>query len=80
MGKGKVRIAFLGCGGMMGAHARRLKDHPDVDIVGLCDVSLEVTRRFAETQLAGSDQKPQQFSEPGEKRGLIAGLRFLQDA
>lgn len=28
----KVRVAFLGCGGMMGAHAGRLKAHPGVEI------------------------------------------------
>ncbi len=66
MAKGKVRIAFLGCGGMMGAHAQRLKDHPDVDIVGLCDVSEEVVARFEGKHLAGTRHKPPHFQDPGQ--------------
>jgi predicted dehydrogenase len=65
-GDGKVKVAFLGCGGMMGAHAQRLKGHPDVDITGLCDVSEDVTRRFEAAHLAGSPHKPRHFRDPGE--------------
>jgi predicted dehydrogenase len=60
----KVRIVFLGCGGMMGAHATRLKNHPDVDIVGLCDVSEDLVQRFAAKHLEGTPQKPQHFTDP----------------
>ena len=66
MATGKVRIAFLGCGGMMGAHAQRLKDHPDVDIVGLCDVSEEVVARFEGKHLAGTRHKATHFQDPGQ--------------
>jgi len=66
MATGKVRITFLGCGGMMGAHAQRLKDHPDVDIVGLCDVSEEVLARFEGKHLAGTRQKPTHFLDAGQ--------------
>jgi predicted dehydrogenase len=62
----KVRIAFLGCGGMMGAHATRLKNHPDVDIVGLCDVTEEVVKNFAARHLAGTAQQPRFFTDAGE--------------
>jgi predicted dehydrogenase len=60
----KVRIVLLGCGGMMGAHAQRLKNHPDVDIVGLCDVSEELTKNFATKHLAGTRHQPQTFTDP----------------
>lgn len=62
----KVRIAFLGCGGMMGAHAARLKNHPDVDIVGLSDVSESVVQTFAARHLAGAAHQPRLFTDPAE--------------
>jgi predicted dehydrogenase len=71
-GKGKVRIAFLGCGGMMGAHAERLKDLPEVEIAGLCDVSEDIARAFAKKHLAGTRHKPQLFSDPGRMYSSLA--------
>lgn len=50
----KLRFVLLGCGGMMGGHARRLNDHPEAEIVGLCDVSAEIVKAFAERNLAGA--------------------------
>ena len=47
----KVRVGILGCGGMAGAHARRYKDNPDVDIVALSDVSTKVVDAFIERNL-----------------------------
>ncbi len=72
MAKSKVRIAFLGCGGMMGAHAQRLRDNPDVEIAGLCDVSEDVARLFAAKHLAGTAHKPQVFRDPGEMYAKLA--------
>lgn len=60
----KVRITLLGCGGMMGAHAQRLKNHPDVDIVGLCDVSESLVQNFATKHFTGTAQHPQFFTDP----------------
>lgn len=60
----KVRLALLGCGGMMGAHAQRLKNHPDVEIVGLCDVSEDLVTSFAAKHLAGTEQRPRYFNDP----------------
>ena len=62
----KVRIAFIGCGGMMGAHAQRLRNHPDVDIVGLCDVSEGLVQSFAQKHLAGTAQHPQPFTDAAQ--------------
>jgi predicted dehydrogenase len=70
--KGKVRIAFLGCGGMMGAHAQRLRDNPEVDIAGLCDVSEDIPRVFAAKHLAGTAHKPQLFRDPAEMYARLA--------
>ena len=60
----KVRIGLVGCGGYMGVHARRLKSHPDVEIVGLCDLTTEIADAFYEKNLAGytvADRKPPCF-------------------
>ena len=54
----KVRVAILGCGGMAGAHARRFKPNPDVQIVALCDVSEECVERYVEKNLAEYEPKP----------------------
>ncbi|MEX0774781.1 MAG: Gfo/Idh/MocA family oxidoreductase [Phycisphaeraceae bacterium] len=62
----KVRVAFLGCGGFMGAHAGRLKTHPDVEIVALCDVSQDQVRLFCEKHYAGLTPQPQFFTDPAQ--------------
>ena len=70
--KGKVRLAFLGCGGMMGAHAQRLRDNADVEIAGLCDVSEEIARAFAARHLAGTAHSPRFFHDPGDMYATLA--------
>jgi predicted dehydrogenase len=62
--RSKVRVALLGCGGMMGVHASRLKNHPDVEIVGLCDVKKETVENFFVKNLGDSPQKPAFFTSP----------------
>jgi predicted dehydrogenase len=37
-GRGKIRHAVVGCGGMGGADMNAIASHPDVQIVALCDV------------------------------------------
>ncbi len=49
-----VRVALLGCGGMMGAHAGRLRGIPEAEIVALCDTAPAITEAFATTHLAGA--------------------------
>lgn len=59
----KVKVAILGCGGMAGAHARRLKNHPDVAIVGCCDVGSEHVERFIQRHLEDVATKPKVFTD-----------------
>lgn len=59
----KLRFVLLGCGGMMGGHARRLAGHPEAEIVGLCDVNEEIVRGFAERNLAGTSEKPAFYTD-----------------
>ena len=65
-GLSKVKIALLGCGGMMGAHAQRLRDHPDVEIVGLCDVSEDRIQAFQAKNLPAIANVPRHFTDPAE--------------
>lgn len=62
----KVRIAILGCGGYSGRHAMRLSERDDVEIVGLCDVSEEITRGYLERNLSGYEPAPAQFTDAAE--------------
>jgi len=62
----KVRTAILGCGGMAGGHARLLRDHPDAEVVALCDVSLDIVKGFYERNLAGQEPKPGMFTDAAE--------------
>ena len=62
----KVRIVLLGCGGMMGAHAQRLRNHPDVEIVGLCDVTEKQVKDFAARHLADTAHSPKLFTDPAK--------------
>jgi predicted dehydrogenase len=59
-----VNVAILGCGGMAGAHARRLKTNPDVRIVGLCDVDEPRVQAFIDRHLTDSESKPAMFTDP----------------
>ena len=60
----KVKVALLGCGGVMGAHAHRLKGNPDVQIVALCDENTEIAQGFYDRNLQGYTPKPALFADP----------------
>lgn len=60
----KVNVAILGCGGMAGAHARRLKSNPDVQIVALCDVAMPQVQAFLNRHLADYPSEPALFTNP----------------
>ncbi len=63
----KVRIALIGCGGYAGAHARRLKNHPDAHLVALCDVSEASIQRMIERHFSdGEVEPPPVFSDMDE--------------
>ncbi|MCC6444486.1 MAG: Gfo/Idh/MocA family oxidoreductase [Armatimonadetes bacterium] len=59
----KLRFVLLGCGGMMGGHAQRLKAHPDAELVGLCDVSLDQVKRFADRHLVDCSPAPKFYTD-----------------
>jgi len=62
----KLRVAFLGCGGIAGKHARSLKVHPDAQIVAGCDVTGEIVRGFFERALGdGEGPRPAVFTDMG---------------
>jgi predicted dehydrogenase len=56
-------MAILGCGGMAADHAQRYAVHPDVEIVGLCDVSPKGLDAFIELNLKGYEPRPQTFTD-----------------
>ncbi|PQV63993.1 putative dehydrogenase [Abditibacterium utsteinense] len=59
----KIKMAILGCGGMSGEHAKRYKQHSDVEIVALCDVSEEIVQKYIDKNLAEVEPKPQIFTD-----------------
>jgi predicted dehydrogenase len=45
----KIKLGFIGCGGIVEAHLNHgLKDFPDVDFVGWCDLNEETARKRRE--------------------------------
>jgi predicted dehydrogenase len=62
----KVKVALLGTGGFMGVHAQRLRDNPQVQVVGLCDVTEDQVNQFALARLAGYEPAPRRFTDPAK--------------
>lgn len=62
----RVRVALIGCGAMMGRHAQRLREHPDAEIVALCDVSGEQLSQFEAKHLPGMSSKIARYSDPSD--------------
>ncbi|MBI3922896.1 MAG: Gfo/Idh/MocA family oxidoreductase [Armatimonadetes bacterium] len=60
----KVKAAILGCGGMAGYHASRLKVNPDVEIVGLSDVGESQVQTFIDRNLKDYKPVPPIFTDP----------------
>ena len=56
----------MGCGGMAGAHARRYKDNPDVEIVALCDVDEARVQAFIDRNLPDYSPTPAIFTDPAK--------------
>src|SRR4051812_1167265 len=58
-----IRIAFLGSGGISGAHAQAFLNHPDkLQCVALCDVSQENLKKRSD-QLAAAGPAPRTFTD-----------------
>jgi len=53
----KLRIGIIGCGGMGGAHAQRMKGMEEVEIAALCDLTEEIAGAFRQRHFgdAGKD-------------------------
>lgn len=62
----KVRVAILGCGGMAGAHARRLAPNPDVEIVALSDVDEARVEAYIQKNLPTYEPKPAIYTDPAK--------------
>lgn len=60
----KVRVGILGCGGFAGAHARRYKANPDVQVVALCDTDPSHMDSLIERRLAEVSPPPACYSDP----------------
>ncbi len=44
----KIRMGFIGCGGIMRGHAKRTLEIPEAEITALCDISDEMLEKFYE--------------------------------
>ena len=62
----KVRVAFLGTGGIAGKHVRSMKANKDVEIVAGCDLSEQIVEKFFEKTLDGDGAAPPAFADPAE--------------
>lgn len=61
----KIRVAFLGCGGIAGKHSRPLSVNPDVEIVAGCDVKESVVTNFFDKTIPGYP-RPAAFTDPAK--------------
>ena len=59
----KVRLAIIGCGGNSSGHARRLNTHPDVQIIGACDVNTEIANGYIDRNLPELEPRPGAFDD-----------------
>jgi predicted dehydrogenase len=59
----KVRVGILGCGGFAGAHARRYKAMPEVQVAALCDKSPEQMESLVQRRLAEVSPAPERFTD-----------------
>ncbi|OGV64658.1 MAG: hypothetical protein A3K19_30000 [Lentisphaerae bacterium RIFOXYB12_FULL_65_16] len=62
----KIRVAFLGCGGIAGKHVRSLKAKSEVQIVAGCDVSPEVVNGFIDRTMPDVKPRPAVFTAAAE--------------
>lgn len=61
-----LRAGILGCGGFAGAHARRLKAIPGVQIVALCDKSETQIQGLVDGRLADYVPAPGRYTDPAK--------------
>ena len=59
----KIELAIIGCGGMGGAHAHWLKNNPNVQIVGLVDLTHDILKAFVDRNLRDYRPAPSMFTD-----------------
>ena len=59
----KLRVAFLGCGGIAGKHAKSLQANGDAQIVACCDVSQDIVGKFLDKNLPAYAPRPAVFTD-----------------
>jgi predicted dehydrogenase len=62
----RKRCAIIGCGGYAGAHARRLKARPDVQIAALCSRSASSIEKLVARRLADYEPAPSRYTSTKE--------------
>jgi len=66
----KVKIAFVGSGGMANAHSQALAQRPGVTIAAFCDVELARARAIAERYHAAAFKKPAEMFDEVQPDGV----------
>ena len=59
----KIRFAMIGCGGNSSGHARRLKEHPDAQIIATCDVNTEIANGYIDRNLQELEPRPVAYDD-----------------
>jgi predicted dehydrogenase len=59
----KLRVGFLGCGGIANAHARTLAQLPDVKMVAFCDIERDRAEHFSREYAGGEGAVYTKFRE-----------------
>lgn len=54
---------MIGCGGNSSGHARRLKEHPDVQIIAACDVNTEIADGYIDRNLPEIKPQPVAYDD-----------------
>ena len=59
----QIRVAFIGCGGIAGKHAKSLQVNPDARIVACLDVKQEIVEKFFARALPTYPHQPAIFTD-----------------
>ena len=62
----KVRVAFLGCGGIAAKHVRTMKVHPNASIVACCDVTPQIVNGFIDRTMPEYKPRPPAYTDAAE--------------
>ena len=64
-----IRIGILGCGKMSRNHARAVIEHPETELVALCDLKEEIIEDWIReylTEIIDASSPPEIFNDPFE--------------